>query len=80
MGAFAAVFGAYTTGSTFIGALYAVISGILMALIFAEFHLRQSGDAIVISIALNLIGVGFDNLSFESCSRRKWSFSEYCYW
>ena len=58
MGAFAAVFGAYTTGSTFIGALYAVISGILMALIFAEFHLRQSGDAIVISIALNLIALG----------------------
>ena len=58
VGAFAAVVGSFFFGSATMGLLLAMAAGTLLALIFAEFHLRQSGDAIVVSIAINLLGLG----------------------
>ncbi|MDN2566664.1 ABC transporter permease [Aquibium sp. A9E412] len=58
VGAFSAVLGAYFFGSAAMGALTAVFGGVLMGLIFAEFHLRRPGDPIVVSIALNLLAAG----------------------
>ncbi len=57
-GAFAAVVGAYFTGSPYGGALAAMIGGIAMGLVFAEFNLRRGGDAIVVSIAINILAIG----------------------
>ena len=57
-GAFAAVLGAYFGGSAVLGAITAVLAGVMVSLIFAEFHLRRGGDSIVISIAINLLALG----------------------
>lgn len=57
-GAFAAVLGAYFGGSAIMGAITAIFAGVLVSLIFAEFHLRRGGDSIVISIAINLLALG----------------------
>jgi simple sugar transport system permease protein len=58
IGAFMAVLGSYLAGSATVGVITAMAGGVFMALLFAEFHLRRPGDPIVVSIALNLIGVG----------------------
>ena len=57
-GAFAAVLGSWFAGSAYAGALAAMIGGVLMGLVFAEFNLRRGGDAIVVSIAINLLAAG----------------------
>lgn len=57
-GAFAAVLGSYFTGSPYAGALAAMLAGIAMGLVFAEFNLRRGGDAIVVSIAINILAAG----------------------
>ncbi|WP_127144461.1 ABC transporter permease [Pelagibacterium montanilacus] len=57
-GAFCAVLGAFFFGSPVMGAISAMAGGVLMALIFAEFHLRRPGDPIVVSIAINLLAAG----------------------
>lgn len=58
IGAFAAVLGAYWSGTPWGGATLAIFAGIAMGLLFAEFHLRRPGDPIVVSIALNLLAAG----------------------
>ena len=45
MGAFAAVLGSFMLGHVFWGVLCAILAGIFMGLLFAEFHLRRPGDA-----------------------------------
>lgn len=57
-GAFAAVVGSYFTGSAYGGALAAIVGGVAMGLVFAEFNLRRGGDAIVVSIAINILAAG----------------------
>ena len=57
-GAFAAVLGAYFAGSPYMGAVAAILAGIAMGLIFAEFNLRRGGDPIVVSIAVNILAAG----------------------
>lgn len=57
-GAFFAVVGAYFGGSPWLGALVAILAGMAMGAIFAEFHLRRGGDSIVVSIAINLLAAG----------------------
>lgn len=57
-GAFAAVLGSWFAGSAYAGAFAAMIGGVLMGLVFAEFNLRRGGDAIVVSIAINLLAAG----------------------
>ncbi|WP_274627047.1 ABC transporter permease [Arvimicrobium flavum] len=57
-GAFFAVLGAYFGGSPYLGALAAILAGMAMGAIFAEFNVRRGGDAIVVSIAINLLAAG----------------------
>lgn len=57
-GAFFAVVGAYFSGSALVGAFTALVAGMLMGAIFAEFNLRRGGDSIVVSIAINLLAAG----------------------
>lgn len=57
-GAFAAVLGAYFAGSPYAGALAAMAAGIALGLVFAEFNVRRGGDAIVVSIAINILAAG----------------------
>jgi ABC-type uncharacterized transport system permease subunit len=57
-GAFAAVVGSYFLGSAYLGAAAAILAGISMGLIFAEFNLRRGGDPIVVSIAINILAAG----------------------
>lgn len=57
-GAFAAVLGSYFSGSPWLGAIAAMAAGIAIGLVFAEFHLRRGGDAIVVSIAINILAAG----------------------
>jgi len=57
-GAFFAVLGAYFGGSPWLGAGAALLAGMAMGAIFAEFNLRRGGDAIVVSIAINLLAAG----------------------
>lgn len=57
-GAFFAVLGAYFGGSPWLGAGAALLAGAAMGAIFAEFNLRRGGDAIVVSIAINLLAAG----------------------
>jgi len=66
MGAFAAVLGTFMLGHVFWGVLSAILAGIFMGVLFAEFHLRRPGDAIVVSIALNLIGLGLTTYLLRS--------------
>jgi ABC-type uncharacterized transport system permease subunit len=57
-GAFFAVLGAYFGGSPYVGALAALLAGMAMGAVFAEFNLRRGGDPIVVSIAINLLAAG----------------------
>lgn len=57
-GAFAAVLGAYFSGTPWAGALSAMLAGIAISLVFAEFNLRRGGDPIVVSIAINILAAG----------------------
>jgi simple sugar transport system permease protein len=57
-GAFAAVLGAYFSGTPHLGALAAMLAGMAMGLVFAEFNLRRGGDPIVVSIAMNILAAG----------------------
>ncbi len=63
MGAFAAVLGSFILGHVFWGVLCAIVAGIFMGLLFAEFHLRRPGDAIV--------GV--------NCTQSNWSWIDYIF-
>ncbi len=66
LGAFMAVLGSYIGDSAFWGALSAILGGIFLALVFSEFHLRRRGDPIVVSIAINLLGLGLSTYLLRS--------------
>lgn len=57
-GAFGAVVGSHVTGSALGGVVTAILAGALMALVMAVFAVSLKGDAIVVSIAINLLAVG----------------------
>ncbi len=57
-GAFAAVVGSFFTGSPGLGILLAILSGILISLIFAVLAINLKGDMIVLGIATNLMTSG----------------------
>ncbi|MEQ9248717.1 MAG: ABC transporter permease [Nitratireductor sp.] len=58
VGAFAAVLGAYFSGTPYIGVLTAMVAGMALGVVFAEFNVRRGGDSIVVSIAINLLAAG----------------------
>jgi general nucleoside transport system permease protein len=65
-GAFFAVVGAYFSGSPYVGALTALVSGTAVGAVFAEFNLRRGGDSIVVSIAINLLAAGMSTFLLQA--------------
>lgn len=57
-GTFAAVVGSFFTGSPLLGVLLAMLSGMLISLIFAVLAINLKGDMIVLGIATNLMTSG----------------------
>lgn len=57
-GAFAGVYGSYLTGSPWVGALFAVVSGGLLGYLFALFTVRFRADQIVAGMGINILSLG----------------------
>ncbi|MGR6743565.1 ABC transporter permease subunit, partial [Aeromonas veronii] len=75
-GAFAAVMGAFATGSPYAGAFAAAMAGIFLATVFAEFSLRRGGDPIVVSIAINLLAFGMTTFLLHAVSKTAGAFND----
>lgn len=58
IGCFAAVAGAYATGSGYLGVLIAVVSSVAVAAVLAYGSVTRRADPIVLGVALNIFGVG----------------------
>jgi ABC-type uncharacterized transport system permease subunit len=71
-GAFCAVVGSYLTGSPWFGALFAIVGGVVLALLYAASTIRFRADQVVVGIAINLLAIGltrfFLRLFFDSSS------------
>lgn len=61
IGAFFAVVGSYFTGSPWLGLLFALLSGIVVAFIHALLSVYYKADQIVSGIAINILAVGATN-------------------
>lgn len=65
-GAFAGVVGSYFTGSQWLGALVAMLSGIALAALFALITVKIQINQIVSGIAINLLAVGLTSFFFRA--------------
>nr|WP_246570812.1 ABC transporter permease [Bradyrhizobium liaoningense] len=54
--------GAWLTGSTFIGALFGIVAGTLMSLVFALMALGLAVNQVATGLALTILGVGLSGL------------------
>lgn len=59
IGAFTGVLGSFITGSAWLGVIFAAISGILTALIFAIFVIEFKANHVVAGVGLNILVLGF---------------------
>jgi simple sugar transport system permease protein len=66
IGALAGVVGSYYTGSQWMGVLVAVLSGIILAGLFAYITISIKIDQIVSGIAINLLSVGLTSFLFRA--------------
>ncbi len=66
VGAFSGVVGSYFSGSQWIGVLVAMISGILISLIFAFITVNIKIDQIVSGVAINLLAVGLTSFLYRA--------------
>ncbi|MFA5577214.1 MAG: ABC transporter permease [Tissierellaceae bacterium] len=66
VGAFAGVVGSYFTGSYWIGAMVAVLSGMLMAALFALITVKIKINQIVSGVAINLLAVGVTSFFYRA--------------
>ena len=66
IGAFAGVVGSYFSGSCWIGALVAILSGILIAILFALITVKIKINQIVSGVAINLLAVGLTSFFFRA--------------
>ncbi|WFA09975.1 ABC transporter permease [Tissierella sp. Yu-01] len=66
VGAFTGVVGSYYTESYWMGALFAVICGILIAAIFAYATVKIKINQIVSGVAINLLAVGLTSFFFRA--------------
>lgn len=56
---FFALAGVYWTGSAYVGLALAIISAVVVALIFGAFVIHVKGDAVIIGLAVNIFALGF---------------------
>lgn len=66
VGAFAGVVGSYFTGSYWIGTIVAVLSGILIAALFALITVKIKINQIVSGVAINLLAVGITSFFYRA--------------
>jgi len=66
MGAFFAVYGSYFFGSWFIGIVFALLSGVVMALLFAMIAVYLRADEFVTGIGLNMLALGWTTYALRS--------------
>ncbi len=59
MGAWAAVYGSYLTGSAGVGLLFAIGAGLLVAALHAVACIHWKANQVVSGVAINLLGAGF---------------------
>lgn len=64
-GALAGVVGSYQTGSPWIGILYAMLAGGLLALLHAYFTITLQVDQVVSGIAINILSMGITSFFFR---------------
>lgn len=65
-GAFAGVVGSYFSGSQWIGVLVAIISGILISLLFSFVTVNIKIDQIVSGVAINLLAIGVTSFLYRA--------------
>ena len=70
MGAFFAVYGSYTYGSSAVGILFGLIAGVVTGVLFALICLYTGGNNVVVGISFNLIAWGLTT-SFTHAERLK---------
>lgn len=66
VGAFAGVVGSYFTGSYWIGAIVAILSGILISALFALATVKIKINQIVSGVAINLLAVGLTSFFYRA--------------
>jgi simple sugar transport system permease protein len=66
VGAFAAIFGALKTGNPYLGILYAIFAGILLALLFAGFAVRLAANQVVVGVVINLLALGLTGTLYRA--------------
>lgn len=66
VGAFAGVVGSYFTGSYWMGALVAVLSGVMIAALFALITVKIKINQIVSGVAINLLAVGLTSFFYRA--------------
>ncbi|MCK9444535.1 MAG: ABC transporter permease [Tissierellaceae bacterium] len=66
VGAFAGVVGSYFTGSYWIGTIVAVLSGMLIAALFALITVKIKINQIVSGVAINLLAVGITSFFYRA--------------
>ncbi|MGJ8454844.1 ABC transporter permease [Pseudothermotoga sp. U03pept] len=71
MGAFFAVYGSYFFGSWAVGILFAVLSGVSMALLFALFAIYLHCDEFITGIGINMVALGWTTYALRSTFKVK---------
>lgn len=66
VGAFAGVVGSYFTGSYWMGALVAVLSGVMIAALFAFITVKIKINQIVSGVAINLLAIGLTSFFYRA--------------
>lgn len=66
VGAFAGVVGSYFTGSYWMGALVAVLSGVMIAALFALITVKIKINQIVGGVAINLLAIGLTSFFYRA--------------
>jgi len=66
VGAFAGVVGSYFTGSYWMGALVAILSGVLIAALFALITVKIKINQIVSGVAINLLAIGLTSFFYRA--------------
>lgn len=65
-GAFMGVLGSYLTGSVWLGVLIAMLSSMLIALVFAYFTITLRADQTVVGTAINTLALGLTSTFFRT--------------
>ncbi|MEJ5230154.1 MAG: ABC transporter permease [Pseudothermotoga sp.] len=66
MGAFFAVYGSYFFGSWAMGVFFALLNGVLMALLFALFAIYLHCDEFITGIGINMVALGWTTYALRS--------------